>query len=506
MSNFLEIATAMAQRGVAVTPTYAGLRFPALEGWTSADGWFAATTDVDQIARWAEQDPNYNCCCVGKRDGVYMLDIDDVEAARRRGMPELPPTFTVDTPGGGEHKYLIHNALSRTLGNANVYDGEGTDKKKIVEVKGHNTAVCAPNCVREDGKKYVVRDENAAFAEMTFEFYEWVVREGTVKQVHASKTGGERKYHPDFERDDLHAHFDWEFADDEPFVQSDGAEYLTFNTCPVCDRELNAEDIKGRKCCLIYGKYGVSFNCVWCGESTRWEELMEAMEEKGYERYPEPIFLDQDIELMLSNPAFPVDTDDLPETKKTAGIAEFTKIFPNAIVAEELNEVVNRLPDQESREGVLKAWKMAAEQLVEVRKGVETVKDDKGKEKVVKKFRHVVDDEILNYIHNILKNVMDAKYFVDAYPYIFLPLENTVYKFHSSEDAYRLLSRFGLRLTQRDYDLAQANLHDEILMYGTKTHIEKFGCMRGEAIYINNGRRRHNQGDPGQLRRGTERD
>src|ERR1035441_1386782 len=435
VTDFKTIATAMAQRGVAVTPTYAGLRFPALEGWTSADGWFGATTNLEQIARWAEQDPNYNCCCVGKRDGVYILDIDDVEAARRRGMPELPPTFTVDTPGGGEHKYLIHNALSRTLGNANVYDGEGTDKKKIVEVKSHNTAVCAPNCVRDDGKKYVVRDENAAFAEMTFEFYEWVVREGTVKQVHASKTGGERKYHPDFERDDLHTHFDWEFADDEPFVQADGAEYLTFDTCPVCNRDLSGDDIKGRKCCLIYGKYAVSFNCVWCGDATRWDELMEAMEEKGYDPYPEHIFLDQDIEIMLSNPAFPVDPADLPPNKETAGIAEFTKIFPNAILIEELNEVVNRLPDQESREGVLKAWTVAAEGLVEVRKGEEAYKDKEGKEKTRKKHRHIIDDEILKYIRRIMKDVMEARYFVDAYPHIFLPLENTVYKFHNSEDA-----------------------------------------------------------------------
>jgi hypothetical protein len=498
MSNFLEIATAMAQRGVAVTPTYAGLRYPAKPKWDGdpATDYYAATTDMKRIEAWARENPNFNCCCISKFDGKYSLDIDDLAKARERGMPDLPHTFMVDTPGGGLHVYLTHNALSRTLGNANVYEreeereddpetGKKKPRKKIVEVKGNNASVCAPGCTRDDGGIYKIRPgtENLPFAKMTLEFYEWVVREGEIKKS-KSVTGGKRKYHPDFDRDDLHEHFDWTFAVDEPYVQSDGAEYLTFEACPVCDHDLDQDDVAGRKCCLIYGKYGVSFNCVWCGESTRWEELMEAMEEKGYERYPEPIFLDQDIELMLSNPAFPVETDDLPETVALTDIfTKATEVEPH----EELAEVLSQLPN-EQREDVQAAWKMAAEGLFEIRKGIEVYKDENGKTKTRQKFRHQIDDEVLACVYKTLKDVMSGKFFVDAYPYIFLPKENRVYKFHDDEAVYRLLTRFGLRRTQHDYKLTDENLHHEILMYGAATHIEKFGCMRGEAIYVNNGK------------------
>jgi hypothetical protein len=132
----------MAKRGVHVVPTYPGLRHPALLDWQDL-----ATTDLDTISKWGNNGyPDYNCCCVAKSDGVYMLDIDDLAAAQKRGMPQLPQTLTSKTPGGGLHVFLQHNALSRSLGNANVYEGEGKEKKKIVEVKGHNAAVCAPGC------------------------------------------------------------------------------------------------------------------------------------------------------------------------------------------------------------------------------------------------------------------------------------------------------------------------------------------------------------------------
>lgn len=71
----------MAKRGVAVTPTYPGLRFPAKDGWNGTTDWYAATTDLVSIEAWANEDPNFNCCCVAKSDGVYMLDIDDLAAA-----------------------------------------------------------------------------------------------------------------------------------------------------------------------------------------------------------------------------------------------------------------------------------------------------------------------------------------------------------------------------------------------------------------------------------------
>lgn len=173
------------------------------------------------------------------------------------------------------------------MGNCNIVEADGEGKTKtILEVKGHNLACCAPGCTRDDGGEYLTVDA-APLDRMPTDLWEWLLKEAEkVRPAPASKAGQARKFHDDFERADLHEHFEWEFASDEPFVQRDGAEYYTFLTCPVCDRELDADDIKSRRCCLIYGNYGVSFNCVWCGDAVRWPELMAAMEAKGTAEYP----------------------------------------------------------------------------------------------------------------------------------------------------------------------------------------------------------------------------
>lgn len=72
--SFLEIATAMAMRGVHVVPTYTGLRHPA--NWPDL-----ATTDLATISQWGDTYVGYNCCSVAKRESTGVLDIDDLEAA-----------------------------------------------------------------------------------------------------------------------------------------------------------------------------------------------------------------------------------------------------------------------------------------------------------------------------------------------------------------------------------------------------------------------------------------
>jgi hypothetical protein len=135
-----------------------------------------------------------------------------------------------------------------------------------------------------------------------------------------------------------------------------------------------------------------------------------------------------------------------------------------------------------------KQWLQAALELTELRKGIELVKDESGKTRAVKKAAHIVNTEVFAFVVKTLKHGMKARFFVDAYPYVFLPRETRIYDFHNDEAVYQILSRFGLLCTERHYDLVQENLHQKILFQGTPVHIEKFGCMRGEAIYVNNGR------------------
>src|ERR1019366_5717897 len=145
-----------------------------------------------------------------------------------------------------------------------------------------------------------------------------------------------------------------------------------------------------------------------------------------------------------------------------------------------------KLPEEfkgmEDQATVKALWQAAFTGMMQARKGTEI--DLEGQ--VRKKQPAVRDDDMVKFAVNTLKG-MGAKFFVDATPYIFLPAENAMYRFHKDDDCYRLLRRFGLLLTQKDYNLVQENLQGIVLIEGKKTGIEKFGCYRGDAVYINAG-------------------
>src|SRR5437868_13608325 len=95
-STFLKIAMNMIRRGVAVVPTYPGLRYPALNNWPAL-----ATIHPGVVELWATGEYSaFNCCSVAKFNGVFMLDIDNLAAAKHLDVPELPKTLAVKTPGG----------------------------------------------------------------------------------------------------------------------------------------------------------------------------------------------------------------------------------------------------------------------------------------------------------------------------------------------------------------------------------------------------------------------
>ncbi|PYV61780.1 MAG: hypothetical protein DMG97_42155, partial [Acidobacteria bacterium] len=165
-AKFKEIAMGMIVRGVRVVPTYPGYRHPALPAWQQM-----ATIDPKTVEEWCSNGyADYNCVSVAKFGGVFMLDIDDLEAAKKRGIPELPKTFTVRTPGGGIHPYFKHTKNSEMLGG---YCAVKEGGEKIVEFKGHNAACCSPGCTREDGGVYRVIDDSP-IVPIADELVEWL--------------------------------------------------------------------------------------------------------------------------------------------------------------------------------------------------------------------------------------------------------------------------------------------------------------------------------------------
>lgn len=280
---FVDQALKPASLGIAVVPTYRGLRHPALARWQEM-----ATTNLEKLTEWGSNSfADFNCVCVAKEEGTGILDIDDLAACKAAGMPPVPQTFTVKSPNG-YHIHFLHNDASRSLGNRDIK----IDRAKILEVKGHNTAVAAPGCVREDGKQYTIcRD--LPLATLPEEWVSWI-REHS--QSAKRGTGRLRKFHPDFDAEELFAHYDWEFASE---FEKDGAMYYVFAECPLAERT-HEDQIRSKKTCLIIGRT-IGFNCKSCGEEHNYRDLMAKMEEKGYEKFPDYIFEDEDDAILLKD-------------------------------------------------------------------------------------------------------------------------------------------------------------------------------------------------------------
>jgi P4 family phage/plasmid primase-like protien len=274
--------THLTELGIAVVPTYKGLRHPALANWQEM-----ATTDKSKLADWEKIYTDYNYCCVAKEEGVMILDIDNLQACKAADLPPVPKTLTVKSPKG-YHLYFRQTDASRALGNRDVKVGED----KILEVKSHNKAVAAPGAVREDGKTYVIH-RDLPLTELPQEWIEWIIDHS---QQPKRGTSRPRKFHPDFDAEHLFRHYEWEFASE---FEKDGAMYYVFAECPLAGRT-HEDQVRSKKTCLIIGKT-VGFDCKSCGEEYNYGDLMKKMEEEGYDKYPGYIFEDEDDELLLAD-------------------------------------------------------------------------------------------------------------------------------------------------------------------------------------------------------------
>lgn len=295
VKDFTTVGLSLIKRGIAVVPTQSGLRFPNIPEWQNK-----ATTEEAQVRAWGEEDRSYNCCCVAKFGGVGMYDIDDMEACVAKGMPPLPETFTVRSPSGGTHGYFIHTSETEALGTTR--DVKDDKKNKIFEFKGHNAACCAPGCIRDDGGVYKIDKEVALTVGLSPELLRWIEQNSAVK----AKGGvAKRKFHPDFEEQDLFDHFEWTFAGD---FWKGNLHYFIFSECPI-KGGAHDDQVRSKKCCLIIGDQ-IGFDCKVCGEEYGWRELIKYMEGEGIAPYPYYIFADEDDELLLQEGG--IDMDEAP--------------------------------------------------------------------------------------------------------------------------------------------------------------------------------------------------
>ena len=131
-------------------------------------------------------------------------------------------------------------------------------------------------------------------------------------------------------------------------------------------------------------------------------------------------------------------------------------------------------------------WNDLADQLDVIRIGEEEYEDAHGKTRRKKLPRHVAEERVYQFVLRAFQE--RSKFFFDAYPYVYLPDEEAIVKFHNDDEAHALLSRLRLRVEQHDTKLCRSNLELHILAKGEETRVEKYGCWRGDHIYLNNGR------------------
>jgi len=176
MATFLDIATPLAERGIPVIPV-----LPLSKRGLLDDQFRHATTDLSQIAQWNKENPDYNVGCVGKPDGIVVLDCD-VTGLKRRIEHEtghkFPATLTVRSAGKGcDHLYFLQTNVSRELGNqkcAGLFDLQSADKY-----------VVGPGSCLDNGKTYDITDDSP-IAEFPDWLENWILANADRPKKHAN--------------------------------------------------------------------------------------------------------------------------------------------------------------------------------------------------------------------------------------------------------------------------------------------------------------------------------
>lgn len=136
-----QVALACASFGWRVIPLDRSTKRPVMRAWPER-----ATVDPDDILDWWSANGRFAGCvtgvATGPGSGIWVLDVD---RHRREGAPNgfitlaaleaehgpLPPTFTVRTPSGGEHRYFRYPEDGRDVVTKAGTCGPGVDTRGL---------------------------------------------------------------------------------------------------------------------------------------------------------------------------------------------------------------------------------------------------------------------------------------------------------------------------------------------------------------------------------------
>lgn len=152
IDNLKESALSYAGRGWKVLPLIPREKKPATD-----HGLKDATSDPEQIAKWWNENPNYNIGIVTGEEskGLYVIDIDEDTEKGKHGLEvfkkwqqehgEINTPVVCNTPRGGRHLYFYnHDQLKNTAGIAGCID-----------TRANGGYIVAPPSIHPNGKQYV---------------------------------------------------------------------------------------------------------------------------------------------------------------------------------------------------------------------------------------------------------------------------------------------------------------------------------------------------------------
>jgi hypothetical protein len=144
----LQIALALAQKGLAIFPCKEGGKEPAAAG-----GCTAASRNPSMLAHWWGLNCNFNIAlATGRASGIFAIDVDGVDAeAELRKLEaahgDLPPSIEVTTPRPGRHIYFKMPA------DVDVRNSAGRIAPGV-DVRGTGGYCLVPPSLHPSGKRY----------------------------------------------------------------------------------------------------------------------------------------------------------------------------------------------------------------------------------------------------------------------------------------------------------------------------------------------------------------
>jgi putative DNA primase/helicase len=303
--TFKERAEMMILRGVRVVPARPGMKFSTLEGWPQL-----ATTDPDQITRWNVENRESNCVSVPTLDTVWILDVDNLKALEK--LPhELPPTLKVSTPSGGMHAYFEQTAKSVEMGNRDVmrigdYEVVSLNGRPepLLEAKINKKSAASPGSTTEKGV-YSVIDDSLLIPAPDW-LIDFIIQNSKRHDDNLAASKKSRRLHPDFDPDDFYAHYEEQRAFSIVQNIEKNGFWVDIPSCG-CVLKGNFHEQSGLTG-FLRSNDSFGYNCFAAGcDDPTLIDVIDHLEEEGYERYPGYIYLDEDEELLAERAGFVVE-------------------------------------------------------------------------------------------------------------------------------------------------------------------------------------------------------